>query len=140
MKNLQKKGPSKGEQKIIDILNEEKIKYEREKNFTDEKKVAYYRFDFYLPDYNICLEFQGMQHMVYSPFFHKKRSDFTKAQERDRTKISYCLAHNIKLYCIPYWDLEKLYTFEDLIKPEYLARSKFHNDEAYRQQKLKEKH
>lgn len=132
VKNLSKRGPSKGEQKIIEILNKEHIRFESEKVFTDEKRVSRYRYDFYLPDMNICIEFQGMQHMVYSPFFYKNRSDFTKAQERDRLKISYCLAHNIPLYCIPYWDLEKLKNFEDLVKPEYLVRSKFHNDDAWR--------
>lgn len=132
MKNLSKRGPSKGEQKIIDILNKEGIKFESEKVFTDETRISKYRFDFYIPNMNICLEFQGMQHMQYSPFFHKNRSEFTKAQERDRLKISYCLAHNIPLYCIPYWDLEKLKNFEDLTKPEYLAHNKFHNDNTWR--------
>lgn len=134
---MSKSSPSKGEQRIIEILTKENIKFEREKSFSDEKRVSKYRFDFYLPDLNICLEFQGRQHMVYSPIFHKNRSDFTRAQERDRIKASYCLAHKIPLYCIPYWDMEKLNSFNDLINPQYLVHSKFHNDIVYRQQNFK---
>lgn len=130
--NLSKKSPSKGEQKIIDILNKEKIKYEREKSFSDEKRISNYRFDFYIPDRNCCIEFQGKQHMVYSPFFHKNRSEFTKAKERDRQKISYCLAHNIKLYCIPYWDIDTIKKLDDLFRDKYLALTKYHNDEVWR--------
>ena len=134
MANLKKihKGPSKGEQRIADILTKANIPFETEKSFNDKKRVQFYRFDFYIPSINSCIEFQGIQHMEFSPFFHKNRSDFLKAQERDRIKISYCLSHGIKLYCIPYWDLEKLKNFEDLLKPEYLAHSKFHNDDTWR--------
>lgn len=133
MKNSYHK-PSRGEQLIADILTKAKISFETEKSFTDEKKVQFYRFDFYVPSINSCIEFQGKQHMEYSSFFYKNRSEFLKAQERDRTKISYCLAHDIKLYCIPYWELDNLKNFEDLIKPEFLAKSKFHNDDAFRAQ------
>lgn len=134
MTNLKKshKGPSKGEQRIADILTKAKVPFETEKSFKDEKKIQFYRFDFYIPSINSCIEFQGMQHMEYSPFFYKNRNEFLKAQERDRTKISYCLAHGIKLYCIPYWELDNLHTTDDLFAQKFLAKTKFHNDDAFR--------
>jgi len=128
---------SKGEERISKILTDAGILFEREKSFTDEKRTKKYRFDFFLPVYNICIEFQGRQHMVFTPVFHKTRSDFLKSQERDRTKISYCLAHNIKLYCIPYWELDNLKTVEDILNDKFLARTKFHNDIVFRQQNFK---
>lgn len=136
MVNIKKmqKGPSKGEQRIADILTKTKISFETEKSFNDEKKIRFYRFDFYIPSINSCIEFQGKQHMEYSPFFYKNRSEFLKAQERDRTKICYCLAHGIKLYCIPYWELDNLHTVEDLFNDKFLAKSKFHNDDVFRAQ------
>lgn len=134
LKKLQKKR-SKGEQRIAEILRKAGIPFEEEKSFTDEKKIRFYRFDFYIPSMNSCIEFQGIQHMEYSPFFHKSRSDFLKAQGRDRKKISYCLSHGINLYCIPFWELENLNTLKDLLKDEFLARDKFHNDNIYRLQK-----
>ena len=139
MTNLKKlhKGPSKGELIIADILTKAKIPFETEKSFDDEKRVQFYRFDFYIPSINSCIEFQGIQHMEFSPFFYKNRSEFLKAQERDRIKISYCLSHGIKLYCIPYWEINNLHDLNDLFNEKFLAHSKFHNDEAYRHQKSK---
>lgn len=135
IKNLtkQRNEPSKGEQVIAQILTNNRIRFETEKSFNDDKRIARYRFDFYLPDQNACIEYQGIQHMQYSPFFHKNRSDFTKAIERDRIKISYCLARGIILYCIPYWDLNKLHDLSDLFKENYIARTKFHNDNIWRE-------
>ena len=78
------------------------------------------------------IEYNGSQHYIYTSHFYKSKSDFLKAQERDRRKISYCLAREIPLYIIPYWDLDTIHSYKDLFRDSYLARSKFHNDEAYR--------
>ena len=128
---------SKGEVKIASILTKEKVKFVREKQFKDLRS-GLYRYDFYLPVQNILIEFNGAQHYAFTPYFHKNRSDFLKAQERDRRKISYALARHIPLYCIPYWDLETLHSFKDLLRAPYLVTSKFHNDEAWRLQKKKD--
>ena len=125
---------SQGEQHISSILKKEHIKYEQEKQFKDLYN-GLYRFDFFLPNFNVCIEVNGQQHYVYTPYFYTSKSDFLKAQERDRRKISYCLARGINLYIIPYWELENIHTSRDIFKEEYLARSKFHNDEVYRLQK-----
>ena len=53
---------------------------------------------------------------------------FLKQQENDRRKNSYCLANNISLYRIPYWDLNKIKTFNDILNKKYLVKSKWHND------------
>ena len=112
---------------IYRILLRENKKFKQEKVITDLRN-GLYRFDFYLPTEKIAIEVQGPQHYEYNKFFHKKRSEFTKAQERDRQKISYCLAHGIKLYCIPYWEVEGIYRYKDIIQDKFLAKSKFHND------------
>lgn len=125
---------SKFEEVVARLLTNARIPFEREKRFPDLKH-GYLRFDFYLPTMNILLEVDGQQHMVYTKIFHKKRSDFTKAQERDRAKNSYALAHEIKLYRIPYWEKDNLKIAEDLFNPKFLVKSKFHNDEVYREYK-----
>ena len=122
------------ERVIYKILLKQKVKFVQEKVFKDLRN-GLYRFDFYLPDLNICIEVQGAQHYQFNKLFHKKRSDFTKAQERDRRKISYCLAHSIKLYCIPYWEIENIKEYKDIFKSEFLASSKFHNDTVWRARK-----
>ena len=124
---------SKGENLISIILKNEKIPFEQEKSFSEDKKVKYYRFDFYLPNQQICIEFQGEQHYHYSQFFHKTKSDFTKAQERDRRKVNFCLANNISLYCIPYWEIDNIHTFADLTAEKFHATTQYHNDIVWRE-------
>ena len=118
---------SKNEEYILNILLKENIKFIREKTFSDLRKGKY-RFDFYLPKYNICLEIDGEQHFKQVSKFQKTKSDFLKQQEYDRRKNSYCLANNISLYRIPYWDLNKIKTLNDILNKKYLVKSKWHND------------
>ena len=120
------------EKKVIEILNKEKVRFVKEKTFSDLHH-GYCRFDFFLPEENVLLEIQGRQHTEFTKVFYKSRSDFLKAQERDREKISYCLSHKIPLYCIPWWDMDKISSLKDLLNDAYLARTRYHNDNAYRE-------
>ena len=67
---------------------------------------------------------------TFKNFFFKTKSDFLKAQERDRIKISYALSHNIDMYIYPYFDMPQ--TTDDLFLEKYHAHSKFHNDTVWR--------
>jgi hypothetical protein len=52
---------SKGENKIIDLLNQAHIKFVREKSFSDLKH-GLFRYDFYLPNVGgrpVVVEFNG---------------------------------------------------------------------------------
>ena len=121
---------SKGEEKIIQILKKERLKFEREKRFSDLKRGSY-RFDFYVegaPSSPCVIEFNGEQHYRFVGKFYQSRKDFEAAKERDRRKISYCLAHQIPIYCIPYWELDEIHTAADLFKEKYRARDKWKND------------
>ena len=119
------------EEKIITILKKEKIKFQREKTYPD-LKFGYYRFDFFIPQYNLLIEVDGAQHYKFSKIFHKKRQDFLKAQERDRRKNSYALSHNISLYRIPYFEIENIYTFQDILQDKFLVKDKWHCDNVAR--------
>ena len=125
---------SKGEEKIIQLLKKGKYKFEREKRFTDLKKGKY-RFDFYVHRgrSKFCLiELQGQQHYQQVKKFHRTRAEFVAAQERDRRKISYCLANQIPLYVIPYWELDKLTSAADLFQEKFRARDRWKNDKDWR--------
>lgn len=122
------------EQKIYDLLIKGRFHIEREKVFKDCYN-GLYRYDFYLPEINTLCEVQGQQHYIYNKKFYKNKSDFLKAQERDRRKISYALARGIKIYCIPYWEIENISSVEDLFSQKFLAKSKFHNDIVFRTKK-----
>ena len=80
---------SKGEKAISDFLKENNINYEQQKRFKDCKNQKPLPFDFYLPGYNLCIEYQGEQHFNKTAFL-KKDEDFKKAQKRDEIKRNWC--------------------------------------------------
>lgn len=98
---------SKGERKIKRLLEQSKIIFESEKRFKDCKDYRYLPFDFYLPDYNCCIEYDGRQHYESIQYFGGNE-EFIKRQQHDNIKNQYCKDNNIKLIRIPYWDYDKL--------------------------------
>lgn len=125
---------SKGEEQIAKILTKAKISFEREKTFRDLKKGTY-RYDFYIDNYenkSIIIEVNGLQHYQYIPNFYPSERWWRAALERDRRKISYALANNITIYIIPYWELSKIKKINDILKEEYHAKSRWHNDDVRR--------
>jgi len=92
---------SKGEKEIQDLLKLNKIKFIRQYKFNDCINKKHLPFDFYLPDYNICIEFNGIQH--YEPIIYFGGNDnFIKQLHRDKIKKEYCNIHNIPLIIIKY--------------------------------------
>ena len=128
---------SKGEDRIVDLLNQAGIYFVREKTFSD-LKGGKFRYDFYLPYVEggpLIIEFNGEQHYCFVSRFYKTRQQWMKQQEHDRRKISYCLANKIKIYVIPFWDLDKLQNWEDLFQTKYIAYTRWKNDEDYNKYK-----
>ena len=81
------------EKEIRIFLSEHKIKYEYEKHFDGLGGKSY---DFYLPELNIAIECQGVQHFEPIEFFGGKVS-FEKRKENDRIKRVFCKNNGIKL-------------------------------------------
>lgn len=98
---------SKGENRIRRYLESNKINFKPQKSF---KGLGRMRFDFYLPNQNICIEYQGEQH--YKPFKHfGGENSFKKRVERDNLKRNYCKENNIRLIEIRYdEDVENILT------------------------------
>lgn len=118
---------SKYEEQVMLILKQSKIKFFREKTFSDLKR-GLFRFDFYIPNLQgapAIVEVDGEQH--FKPIYG--RQAFLKGQEHDRRKNSYCLANNIPLYRIPYWEIKNLTKAEDIFKEKFLVKSRWHNDQ-----------
>jgi hypothetical protein len=92
---------SKGEKEITKFLIENKIKFIKQHTFDDCKNIKKLPFDFYLPEYNICVEFNGEQH--YKPIKHfGGLPRFKKQLITDKIKNDYCINNNLKLLIISY--------------------------------------
>lgn len=130
---------SKGEDKIVDILNKARIKYEREKTYSDLRHGKF-RFDFliHIHGADCIVEFNGEQHYEFVGKFYKNQAEWRQAMGRDMRKISYCLAHNIPLYIIPFWEIDNINRVEDLFRPEFLARDRYKNYTDYEMYKARD--
>ena len=117
---------SKYENYIMELLKKSKIKFYKEKTFKDLHK-GLFRFDFYLLNINgapAIVEVDGEQH--FKPIYG--RQAFLKGQEHDRQKNSYCLANNIPLYRIPYWEIYNLKSASEIFTEAHLVKTRWHND------------
>jgi hypothetical protein len=94
---------SKGEKIISEYLKNREIKFIRQHQFEKCKNKYKLSFDFYLPDYNLCIEYDGIQHFNPVKYFGGQ-SKFEKIRINDRIKDDYCSQNNIRLIRISYSD------------------------------------
>ena len=105
---------SKGEREIERILKKYKINFEEQKDFPGCVNINPLLFDFYLPDYNLCIEYQGRQHFQLANFYGKQldkkimEENFEKQKKRDKIKYDYCKNNNINLLYITYKDFKRI--------------------------------
>lgn len=93
---------SKGETKIRNFLENNKIEYEQHKVFSwSDKKI----YDFYLPKYNLIIEYNGVQHYKETNFF---KVSLKEQQRIDLHKRNMAENHNIKYLIIPYTNYDNL--------------------------------
>lgn len=104
---------SKGERKIRLWLEENNINFEPQHKFDDCKNILPLPFDFYLPDYNTCIEYNGLQHYKIVTYFGGN-DGFKQRQINDKLKMEYCNNNNIPLLIIKYNDniLKRLLTLK----------------------------
>ena len=102
----------KGEKYIESLLKNNNINFETQKIFNDCKYKKLLKFDFYLPEYNSCIEHDGIQHFEPLKFFGGIEK-LEKLKKRDQIKNEYCKNNNINLLRIKYNDNieEKLKNF-----------------------------
>lgn len=115
---------SNGEIKIQQFLQLYNIHFIKEYKFEDCKNIHCLPFDFYLPQYNMCIEYDGEQH--YRPINFGGCSDdkaiqsFQSTYINDNIKNQYCEQHNINLLRIPYYDFKDI----DTILYQHLINNK----------------
>lgn len=103
-----------GEKSISLLLNKWGISFKEQHRFQDCIDKRPLPFDFYLPDYNACIEFDGKQHYIQRDGW----TDLHTIQFHDNIKNTYCDKNHIKIIRIPYWEQEDLeyFLFDCLVK------------------------
>lgn len=71
-------------------------------------KRQYLRPDFWLPDYNLFIEYNGEQHYEDIEHFHADGWTLEDQQIRDEAVRRYCHDHHHNLLEIPYWDFKRI--------------------------------
>jgi very-short-patch-repair endonuclease len=101
---------SKGGKRISKWLESKNIEYIPEKTFVGCKNILNLYFDFYLPKYNLCIEYDGEQHFPFRNFgkFFGGKEGYAKIVKNDAIKTNYCKDNNINLLRIPYWNIENI--------------------------------
>lgn len=94
---------SKGEKEIALFLAENNISFNRQYRFDNCRNKQPLPFDFYLLEYNICIEYNGKQHFEVVDYWGGKEG-LEYRQKNDEIKNSYCKDNNINLYNIKYND------------------------------------
>ena len=98
---------SNGEKKIANILKENNIIFQTQKTFPNCKNKDLLKFDFYLPKYNILIEFDGEQHYRRTSYLGGIEK-LRQQQQNDQIKNQWCKNNNIPLIRIPYYHLKEI--------------------------------
>ncbi len=89
---------SKLERELASVLDKINVKYERQKRFNWLGRQS---LDIYLPEHNLAIECQGIQHFAPVDFAGKGKKwanqSFEKIKEKDDIKLKKCLEHNINM-------------------------------------------
>lgn len=105
-----KRSRSFGEQNIEDYLLERNIPYQREWSFDGcvSKKGNKLRFDFFLPTYNLLIEYQGLHH--FGPVNKKKRAQYVHltTMKHDQIKRDFVAEKEVKLLEISYLEKDRI--------------------------------
>ena len=107
------------EENIRVILENNNIKYQREKRFNGFNR----RFDFYLPNDNIIIECQGIQHFKETNYF---KSSLEESLQRDKEKYEWCKNNN---FTILYFTNENFKKYIPYNKGVYTHNNTFFNTE-----------
>lgn len=90
--------------KIKNFLESKNLKFIQQFKFSDCKFKTELAFDFYLPDINTIIEYDGEFH--YNIIIDI--NTFVNGKIRDTVKNIYCKNKNINIIRIPYWDFENI--------------------------------
>ena len=91
-----------GPASILEFLLSHGINYLAEHRFKGHPEVERRPFDFYLPDFDLVIEFQGEQHLI---GWGRRAGDADKIQGRDAVKKKWAIANGIEYLDIKQWEI-----------------------------------
>ncbi len=97
---------SKGEKAVKEVLEKLNIKYVPQKTIYPKTDLRLY-LDFYLPDHNLAIEFDGGQHFFPVAYFGGQKT-FERLQLNDAHKNLYCIENGISLLRIHHSEAEEI--------------------------------
>ena len=111
---------SKGEKIIRLYLEKNNINFEKPKKYTDLRDKDLLSYDFYLPNYNLLIEYNGRQHYEKVNWDNKTieeelNSNLEIQQKHDKMKLEYAKNNNINLLVIPYTEFDNI---EEILNAE----------------------
>lgn len=106
-----------GEMTIYNLLTTLKINFIPQKEFDGLIGIrgGNLSYDFYLPDYNLLIEYQGEQHERFIKGMHGKIDVFHRQQEHDKRKREYAYENGYNLLEIWYYDFDNI---EEILNKE----------------------
>lgn len=109
-----------GESNIQKVLQNNNIIFEKQKTFPDfmTQSGGFPRYDFYLPEYNRLIEFDGQWHYEEILYFS---TTLDERQAKDIEKNQYAKSHNIDLVRIPYIERDNI-TLDLILGNKYLIK------------------
>ena len=103
---------SRGEATIRDYLLNHGIEHHTQHRFKDCKDLRPLPFDFFIPQYNLVIEYDGKQHFEPIQFggvsMEQAEQSFKECQEHDAIKTEYCKQHSINILRIPYTEFDHI--------------------------------
>jgi very-short-patch-repair endonuclease len=108
---------SKGEVRIERYLIDNDMHYHSEYKFNECRNIHKLPFDFYIPDYNLLIEYDGEQHFKPIKQFGGVTT-FNRTVENDDIKTEFAELNNINLLRIPFHKFNNIYDLlNDNIRP-----------------------
>lgn len=108
-------GKSKGEiecKRAIEALTGKRFDKCRPSFMRNHITGSNLELDCFNAELNLAVEYNGNQHYVYSPYFHKTKQDFYNLCYRDEMKRRLCEKNGIHLIIVPYTvELENIETY-----------------------------
>ena len=93
---------SKTENLVYNLLTSKNIFFKAEESFDNCKDKKVLPFDVYLPNKNIIIECDGMQHFKAKKDFFGGKEGLKTNKKHDRIKNNFCKENNIPILRIPY--------------------------------------